>query len=304
MPFSRRDMIKVAHYYYSFGYNQQQVADKFGMSRQRVNRLLKQALAEGIVEIKVRDLSNAKLESELEVKFGLKEAVVVDNSDISSACIKYLKSVVQEGWKIGVASSTTIAKILRDTPASGEKHDIKVIQIMGGMNTNNISLRPDMNTVKLANIFGGEAYVLFAPAIVDNPGFAKLVKEESQVSDIYAMYSSLNIALVTVGALQEDNLLVEAGYLKMPDFYMLRDKQGVGDVVMRFFNMEGDIVDEQFDARVMSIPVADFKKIGLRVGVAYGEYKVRPIVGALNGNFINVLITDTATAGLLLEYEQ
>ena len=61
MALNQRDMIKVAHYYYNFGYNQQQVADKFGMSRQRVNRLLKKALLEGIVEIKIRDYSNVRI---------------------------------------------------------------------------------------------------------------------------------------------------------------------------------------------------------------------------------------------------
>ncbi len=304
MPLDNRDMIKVAHYYYNFGFNQQQVADKFGMSRQRVNRLLKQALVEGVVEIKVRDLSNAKLESKLEIEFGLKEAVVADNSDISNESVKYLKSIVKDGWNIGVASSTTIAKMLRDAPLETKKHDVRVVQLMGGMNTANTSIRPDVITVKLANVFGGEAHVVFAPAIVDNLDLAELIMKESQFENIKMMYSNLNVALVTVGVLKEDTMLVDAGYLSKSDYDMLKEKDCIGDVVMRFINMEGKIVDPEFNKRVMSIPFEDYLRTELRVAVAYGEEKVKPIIGAINGDLINVLITDTDTAKLLLAYKK
>ena len=300
MALNQRDMIKVAHYYYNFGYNQQQVADKFGMSRQRVNRLLKQALLEGIVEIKIRDFSNVRIESELEVAFGLKEAVVADRNDVGNACMTYLKDIVQDGWTIGVASSTTIAGILRGLPHAKEKSGIRVVQLMGGMNTSSASIRPDVMTVRLANVFGGEAYVLFAPAIVDNSSLAELIKEESQYKKISAMFSALNVALVSVGVLNEENMLLTAGYLSKADYEVLKSKNCVGDVVMRFINIEGQLVDLEFNKRVMSIPLEDFKRIKTRIGVAYGAQKVKPIIGALKGKFINVLITDTETAKALL----
>ena len=300
MALNQRDMIKVAHYYYNFGYNQQQVADKFGMSRQRVNRLLKQALLEGIVEIKIRDFSNVRIESELEVAFGLKEAIVADRNDIGNACMTYLKDIVQDGWNIGVASSTTIAGILRGLPHAKEKSGIRVVQLMGGMNTSSASIRPDVMTVRLANVFGGEAYVLFAPAIVDNSSLAELIKEESQYKKISAMFSALNVALVSVGVLNEENMLLTAGYLSKADYEVLKGKNCVGDVIMRFINIEGQLVDPEFNKRVMSIPLEDFKRIKSRIGVAYGAQKVKPIIGALKGKFINVLITDTETAKALL----
>jgi deoxyribonucleoside regulator len=300
MALNQRDMIKVAHYYYNFGYNQQQVADKFGMSRQRVNRLLKQALLEGIVEIKIRDFSNVRIESELEVAFGLKEAVVADRNDVGHACMTYLKDIVQDGWTIGVASSTTIAGILRGLPHAKEKSGIRVVQLMGGMNTSSASIRPDVMTVRLANVFGGEAYVLFAPAIVDNPSLAELIREESQYKKISAMFSALNVALVSVGVLNEENMLLTAGYLSKADYEVLKSKNCVGDVIMRFINIEGQLVDPEFNKRVMSIPLEDFKRIKSRIGVAYGAQKVKPIIGALKGKFINVLITDTETAKALL----
>ncbi|MFZ5974535.1 MAG: sugar-binding transcriptional regulator [Bacillota bacterium] len=305
MRFDNRDMIKVAHYYYNVGLNQQEIADKFSMSRQRVNRLLKKAHDEGVVEIRVRgyDNSNAMLESELESKLQLREAVVVDSNDmstLSATSIRYLKSIVQEGWTIGVSHGTSIAKLC-DAPAAKEKHDIKIVQLTGGMNTINISSRPDEITLKFARIFGGEAHILFAPAITDNPSLRELIMEESQFQDIRKLYSNIDISVVAIGALVESNMLLQVGSLNKKDFDMLLGKDCVGDVILRFIDINGRIVDKQIDDRVMSIPLEDYLKIGLRVGVAYGPEKVRSIIGAINGKYINVLITDSDTAKLLIE---
>ncbi len=305
MRFDNRDIIKVAHYYYNIGLNQQEIADKFSMSRQRVNRLLKKALSEGVVEIKVRGYnnSNAMLESQLESKLLLREAVVVDSNDmstLSATSIEYLKNIVQEGWTIGVSHGTSIAKLC-DAPASKEDHEIKIVQLTGGMNLINIPSRPDEITIKFAKIFGGEPHVLFAPAITDNPSLRELIMEESQFKDIRKLYSNIDIAVVAIGALVEDNMLLQVGSLSKKDFDMLREKNCVGDVILRFIDINGELVDKQIDDRVMSIPLDNYMRINLRVGIAYGSEKIRSIIGAIKGNYINVLITDSDTAKLILQ---
>jgi DNA-binding transcriptional regulator LsrR (DeoR family) len=39
----------------------------------------------------------------------------------------------------------------------------------------------------------------------------------------------------------------------------------------------------------------------MRIGVAKGEKKVLPIIGAMKGQYINVLITDKQTAELIMQ---
>ncbi len=50
------------------------------MSRQRVNRILKKALEDNIVQIKINDMDkyNVELENKLEEKFNLKQSVVIN----------------------------------------------------------------------------------------------------------------------------------------------------------------------------------------------------------------------------------
>lgn len=117
------------------------------------------------------------------------------------------------------------------------------------------------------------------------------------------MYARIDIAALTVGALRENSMLIQDSYFKLEDFHALREKGAVGVVGFWFYNIDGEIVDREFNERVMGIPLEEYKKIDLRIGVAYGEQKVRPLIGAINGGFINMVVTDVLTARRLLEQE-
>jgi deoxyribonucleoside regulator len=308
MLFSR-DTVKVAYNYYFLGLNQQQIGDKFNMSRQRVNRLLKRALLEGIVEIKVHGYqeTNVKLESELESKYGIREAVVVgdgDNGAVGSALVAYLQGIVQEGQTLGVAYGSTLAQIYWCASNTKRKRDINVVQLFGGLNADNASYRPDAIVNKMAGILGGRAYNTFVPAFVENPALKKLFNMEIRNKDILKMYADIDIAAMTVGALGENSMLIQDGYFKPEDFEALKARGAVGAVGFWFYDIDGEIVDKEFNERVMGIPLEEYKKIGLRIGVAYGEQKVQPIIGAIHGGYINMLITDVPTAQGLLRQDQ
>jgi DNA-binding transcriptional regulator LsrR (DeoR family) len=51
----------------------------------------------------------------------------------------------------------------------------------------------------------------------------------------------------------------------------------------------------------MAITLEELRKIPLRIGVTSGKEKAMPILGAINGKYINSLITDEETANELLK---
>ena len=53
--YKNKEMVKVSYYYYKKGLTQGEIAKKMNMSRQRVNRILKKALEDNIVQIKIND---------------------------------------------------------------------------------------------------------------------------------------------------------------------------------------------------------------------------------------------------------
>jgi DNA-binding transcriptional regulator LsrR (DeoR family) len=82
---------------------------------------------------------------------------------------------------------------------------------------------------------------------------------------------------------------------------LLRARGAVGDICFRFFDADGDAVPSPLDARVLGIAAERRRAIGRRVGVAGGAQKYPAVRAALRGGWINVLITDAASAHRLAE---
>ena len=55
-----------------------------------------------------------------------------------------------------------------------------------------------------------------------------------------------------------------------------------------------------FGDQIIAIPLEDYQNIPTRIGVAGGLEKTEAIRAALNGNYVNVLITDFQTANELI----
>ncbi|GAA5237925.1 hypothetical protein BMMON2_07470 [Burkholderia mallei] len=84
---TNEELTQLAKCYYVDGLTQEELAQKFAISRPKVGRLLKRAIEEGIVEIRVRHHPRAvqDLEQELVTRFGIQRAIIsVDHKDQDS----------------------------------------------------------------------------------------------------------------------------------------------------------------------------------------------------------------------------
>jgi len=70
---------------------------------------------------------------------------------------------------------------------------------------------------------------------------------------------------------------------------------------MRYFDENGKSLKTNLDKRIIGISADQLKKISRRVAVAGGARKHKAIRAALEGGWINVLITDHKTAKKLAE---
>jgi DNA-binding transcriptional regulator LsrR (DeoR family) len=81
----------------------------------------------------------------------------------------------------------------------------------------------------------------------------------------------------------------------------LRQQGAVGDVCLRFFDVNGNPIENALDNRVIGMQLEQLRKVERSVGIAGGKRKFEAIRGALRGKLINVLITDRRTAERLVE---
>jgi DNA-binding transcriptional regulator LsrR (DeoR family) len=124
---------------------------------------------------------------------------------------------------------------------------------------------------------------------------------DSTVLQVSSRWPNLTMAMVGIGALEPSPLLRRSGNsIAEEDQEKLRLSGAVGDVCLRFFDENGDLVSSDLDDRVIGVQPDALRAIPRRIAVAGGERKVAAIRGALRGRWINVLVTDVRTARALL----
>lgn len=308
-----RLLSKVSRLYYEQGLTEQVIADKLNLSRSKVSRLLKQARAQGIVRISVFSPPNvyADLEDQLERKFGLREAVVVEVTEpesreivareIGGAAAFYFQQTLSEGSTVGVCWGNTLRAMVASLQPQ-KTANTQIVQIIGGLGPPTAESHAVDLCRRMASVLYCGLTLLPAPGITENRQTKEAILADSHVQAALQLIPQLNVAYVGIGVPTPDSLYMRDGTIVRPEEVAeLRSQGAVGDIALRFFDAGGRPVRSDLDERVIGIGLDQLKQIPRVVGVAGGPGKEDAIRGAVLGGYINVLVTDQVTAASLLQ---
>jgi DNA-binding transcriptional regulator LsrR (DeoR family) len=302
-------LVRIAWLYYKDGLTQEGIATKFGLSRVKVSRLLTEARALGLVEINILRAAGLHLdrERELRTRFALHDVIVVPSSQVGEGLREalahqaaiYLRRVLGKQMKVGLGMGRTLSCVPEffTCPYSGGGTFTEMVggtvRTRAGFDTYNISW-------KMAQLCGGEAEHVTSPVVVESPVVRDLLMRDPSIADVIKRAEKVDIALLSVGVVDEDCTLLQMGYLNPRDVKRLRTLGAVGDILGRFYDIHGHIVPHEINQRVIGIAVERLRDIPLVIVIAGGIHKAQAILGALRGRFVKVLITDHATAEAIL----
>jgi deoxyribonucleoside regulator len=303
-------LIEVAKLYYQFDFSQQKIAEKLGISRPSVSRMLQQAKEQGIVQIKIFDQSEGteRLANAVTRAFDLKHCIVVPVPEYNAEVIKmelgkaasgYLEEIVQHGNIIGATWGTTLYEVAQHVKPKNVK-DVSVVQLNGGVSYSETNTYAAEILNYLSTAFNTFPHFLPLPAVVDHPVVANAIITDRHIKRVLNLGKQCDIAMYTVGEFTKESTLFNAGYFSSEDFDQLKAKKAVGDICSRIFDIEGNICNSELDERTIGINLSDLSKKPYSILIAGGIEKVDAIIGALRGQFTNVLITDQHTAQILL----
>jgi DNA-binding transcriptional regulator LsrR (DeoR family) len=303
----------VAEMYYIHGEDQSAVAQKFGVTRSMVSRMLNDARKQGLVKITIdRPINqNQKIEEALCNKYGLHRAIVVEQpGDIASlsyigkaaahAIGQHLCAGQVLGVSWGTAVSATVDEFYSELPIPG----VRIVQLLGSLGARIREYHGISIVHRLADKIGGEGIYLNAPVLVENAELAQVLKESKDIYEALSLGEQADLAVLGIGsAAPTVSPYIIGGYFPRQEMEAMFSNGAVGDVCGLFFDINGRAMNSALQERVIGIAVVGLKKIPLRVGIAGGTEKVRPIIGALRGNYVNTLITDSVTAQIVLDFE-
>jgi DNA-binding transcriptional regulator LsrR (DeoR family) len=256
-------MAEVARLYYVRELTQQQIAQRLGVSRFKVLRLLEQARAEGVVRFEIDEAVpvHDDLSRELEKRFGLASAVVVDDG-VDASAGELIPRLLRPDDVLGVAWGETLARTAEHlSPVAAP---VPVVQICGAID----GLQPGTGPTELAARYaawaGGAFHPLAAPAVADERALRRAVRPTT------AIFDRVSIALVGIGARSD----------------------GAGHLLVHVFDDDGRIVSHE---RAIALTVAQLRRTRV-VAIAAGRGKRRAVRGALSTGLLDVLVTDTVCA--------
>jgi len=309
----RRDLkIMVAKMYYIEGLSQEEIAKKIHLSRPSVSRMLTACVKEGLVQIRIDDVSSfgRELAQKIKEKYNLNHVIVVpqshnldaDKEKVGQAAAAYIESILSNGMLLGISWGTTIFNIVKNIkPNIYLKAD--VIQLVGGTGNKTNDTDANMMTLTLSKALGGDSYILQAPLMVQSKVLRDLLMEEPHIKSHFEKMKSADFAIVGLGSARPElSAQFRSGHINMEDSERIIREGAVGDICGRYIDIDGNHCHTSLSDRMIAIPLDDLKKIPTVIGAAAGEKKADIIVGALRGGYIDVLITDEKAAVGVLNY--
>lgn len=294
---------RVAWYYFVGGLTQQDIANRLGTSRVRVNRLLAASRESGQVEVTINsDLAGCvALEHELINRFDLLDAVVVPTPDdpallrpaLGVAAASHMASLVTDGMTIALAWGRTIESVMQALPARPGR-GISVVGVQGGL-AHCGSLNTFEVVSDLARLYDAEQHFFAAPMYANSAEDRERLMAQNSIRDACLKASNADLILYTAGGI-EDSLAVNVGVGESHVVDELRANGAVGDVLGYFVDAQGQPIAHPINERCLAIPLSALAR-GKRVMlIGGGPDRVAITKAALTGGLSNMLVTDERSA--------
>ena len=295
-------LARVAWYYYHDGLTQQAIGEKRGLPRIKVSRMLENGRRSGMLEVRINSALQGCLEIERRVqdRFKLEEVRVIPylsgeprSERLGQAAAQFLMQRLEEGGLLAVGWGEMVGAAIRRLGHLVNDRRIDLVGMTGGVQAYVDGLRVVSADCKM--------FLVPAPLVVEDAQIAKAMLRDASVRNTLQMALKADYALVGIGAVDETASVIRRGYVHPAEVEAMRRSGAVGDVLCRFFDAGGNEIDLPLHERVIGLPLESYRKAPRMIAASGGLDKVPAIRAALQGDFINIFITDEQTANALVE---
>lgn len=303
-------MAQIAKYYYIDHLTQDEIAEKAGISRSTISRMLDAARKNGIIEVKVHFPWHRveDLESALCEKFELKAARVLhSNRECSTGemleglgvlAARFFQKIVKPNTVVAITSGRGAYHTVN--ALAHQNLNLTVVQMMGVANCENPLIDgPELAQLMVSRLGGRYTYMQIP--FLANPELLQTLYKEKSFRELTDLIIKADCAIIGIGTVDPvTSSLLRTGF--SPESLTELTRCGaVGEICGQPFDYLGQLVSSDKTQRAVSIELKYLREIPTVIGVAGELHKTEPIRGALNGKLLNVLVTEQKVAELLLK---
>ena len=302
---------RVAWYYHHDGLTQHEIGQRLGLSRIKVSRLLDRGKRSGIIGITIhsRHRGCLELETRLREAYALREAIVIPpledasgdpvvqlNERLAQAAASYLMRFLSERSLLAIGWGDTVTRTLSRLGYLLGHTGASVMTLTGGVSAY-VQMIGGLGTIPAK---AQRVFMIPSPLVVASRATAEALRGEPAVRDVLTMASTANYALIGVGAMNESASFVRGGYVSTAEMIRYRRQGAVGDLLGRFLDREGRVLDLEIHDRIIGIDLTALGRMPCVIGAAGGVQKAEAIRSALAGGYLDIVITDQPTAKAIL----
>ncbi|MDO5631247.1 MAG: sugar-binding transcriptional regulator [Paracoccus sp. (in: a-proteobacteria)] len=288
---------------YVAGLTQDEIAREMGVSRQTAQRLVAQAMASGMVKVRINHPLAACLDlaESLKTRFGLRMARVAPAAagitGVAMAVADLIETELSRPDPITLAIGT--GRTLRAAVAQMSRLDCprhRIVSLTG-------NIAPDGSAAyynvlfSLSEMVTAPSFPLMVPVIATSPEERAALHRQPGIARVMEMAQRADVAVIGLGAMGAYAPLVADGFLSPPEAQALRDQGAVGEILGRCYDSAGGWLPA--DGRVASARLPGLDR-ALVAAAAYGPERREAALGALRGGLVNGVLTDTDSAAWLL----
>lgn len=306
--------VRAAWLSYVGGYTQEQIAQRLGVSRVKVHRLSSLAQDLGFVKVSIEHelASTVALENQLIELNGLKNCILVPTMDdgadrhggtmaaLGTAGARFLSRFLdrEPATTIGIGWGKTLSS-MAETLLRKPRPSNRFVSVLGSL-TRHAAANPYDVIHQLTWKTGAEGFIMPVPFIADAVADRDLLMGQNSVGKIVALAKNADLYILGIGGCGPEASAFESGQVTKSELDALQDAGAVGDLLGRFFDASGQVLDCEFNDRVLGLNLDALHDRQVTV-IAGGHGKLPAIKGALRMGVISTLITDENTAQNLLQ---
>ena len=295
--------------YYVGGMTQDQIASELGVSRQRAQRLVSRAMAEGLIQVRLNhQIGNClDLETRMTDRFGLLRCRVAPTLGLGADAVRsiapsaavelerYLRMTDPQIIAFGTGRALR-AMAEQFNPTEAGHH--RIVSLIGNIAPDGSATLYDVIR-RVAEKLMATYFPMPVPVISDTLEERAFYNHLRPVQAVVALVAQADVTFVGVGQMTDDAPLVVDGFVTQAEMAYFRRNGAAGEIASWVFDDQGTYILSDRDALVGAVRVEPGRTKPV-IGVAAGPGKVRAIKAALVGKILNGLVTDEATAAAIL----
>ena len=204
--------VKAAYYFYKKNMKLADIVNALDISRVTLNRLLKEAVDEGIVRIDILDTDNTigllELEELVKKRFDLQNAIIVDAipdndmyalNEIALAAAKLVERKMFSGMKISLTWGRTLEMMVNYLKGNPQIKNIEVYSLLGAHGILDMQMQPNMIARNLLQKYQGVGFIMNAPLMCESEDACRMIMDDSHIASIIERSRESDLTLVGIG---------------------------------------------------------------------------------------------------------